>query len=209
MKTPTAVERAREQIGAEYRKTATIRAVQWWKMGDHPAVLDVLNPVDNSRRFWIDTLEGGHVVTPGDWIATGVKGEHWPIKPDVFAATYEPATLTNEAAPAGEACDEDCGFGSAAKNGVCQVCAPQTTPDVGALVELTAFALRCSAGNPAAIGHARNESVEVLEKLGVEPRRQGEFFVSPKSDLDDARAALIAVGIRAALNPVTNEGEGK
>lgn len=40
---------------------------------------------------WIDTLEGGHIVCPGDWIATGVKGEHWPIKPDVFAATYVPA----------------------------------------------------------------------------------------------------------------------
>lgn len=39
---------------------------------------------------WIDTLEGGHIVCPGDWIATGVAGEHWPIKPDIFAATYEP-----------------------------------------------------------------------------------------------------------------------
>jgi hypothetical protein len=40
---------------------------------------------------WIDDLEGGHTVCPGDWIATGVQGEHWAIKPDVFAATYEPA----------------------------------------------------------------------------------------------------------------------
>lgn len=40
---------------------------------------------------WIDTLEGGHIVCPGDWIITGVKGEHYPCKPDVFAATYEPA----------------------------------------------------------------------------------------------------------------------
>lgn len=38
---------------------------------------------------WIDTLEGGHVVCPGDWIITGVKGEHYPCKPDIFAATYE------------------------------------------------------------------------------------------------------------------------
>jgi hypothetical protein len=38
---------------------------------------------------WIDDLEGGHVVCPGDWIATGVKGEHWAIKPDIFEATYE------------------------------------------------------------------------------------------------------------------------
>ena len=43
---------------------------------------------------WIDTLEGGNdgaqVVCPGDWIITGVKGERYPCKPDVFAATYEP-----------------------------------------------------------------------------------------------------------------------
>lgn len=40
---------------------------------------------------WIDTLEGGHIVCPGDWIITGVKGERYPCKPDVFSATYEPA----------------------------------------------------------------------------------------------------------------------
>lgn len=39
---------------------------------------------------WIDTKEGGHVVCPGDWIITGVKGEVYPCKPDIFAATYEP-----------------------------------------------------------------------------------------------------------------------
>lgn len=39
---------------------------------------------------WIDTLEGAHIVCPGDWIITGIKGEHYPCKPDVFAATYEP-----------------------------------------------------------------------------------------------------------------------
>lgn len=40
---------------------------------------------------WIDTLEGGHIVCPGDWIITGVKGEHYPCKPDIFEQTYEPA----------------------------------------------------------------------------------------------------------------------
>lgn len=41
--------------------------------------------------FVIETLEGHHEVTPGDWIITGVKGEHYPCKPDIFAATYDPA----------------------------------------------------------------------------------------------------------------------
>lgn len=40
---------------------------------------------------WIDTLEGGHIVCPGDWIITGVQGENYPCKPDIFEATYEPA----------------------------------------------------------------------------------------------------------------------
>lgn len=40
---------------------------------------------------WIETLEGGHAVTPGDYVITGVKGERYPCKPDIFEATYEPA----------------------------------------------------------------------------------------------------------------------
>ena len=39
---------------------------------------------------WIDTLEGGHIVCPGDFVITGVKGEKYPCKPDIFEATYEP-----------------------------------------------------------------------------------------------------------------------
>lgn len=39
---------------------------------------------------WIDTLEGGHIVCPGDMIITGVKGEVYPCKPDIFNATYDP-----------------------------------------------------------------------------------------------------------------------
>lgn len=38
---------------------------------------------------WIDTLEGGHVVCPGDFIITGVKNEYYPCKPDIFEMTYE------------------------------------------------------------------------------------------------------------------------
>ena len=38
---------------------------------------------------WIDTLEGGHIVCPGDFIITGFQGEHYPCKPDIFRETYE------------------------------------------------------------------------------------------------------------------------
>ena len=40
--------------------------------------------------YRIQTLEGPLQVRPGDWIITGVKGERYPCKPDVFEATYEP-----------------------------------------------------------------------------------------------------------------------
>lgn len=39
----------------------------------------------------IPTLEGPHIVTPGDWIIIGVNGERYPCKPDVFAKSYEAA----------------------------------------------------------------------------------------------------------------------
>lgn len=37
------------------------------------------------------TLEGVMTVSEGDWIIRGVKGEYYPCKPDIFAATYEEA----------------------------------------------------------------------------------------------------------------------
>jgi len=41
------------------------------------------------QHGWIDTLKDGHRVCPGDWIITGVQGERYPCKPDIFEATYE------------------------------------------------------------------------------------------------------------------------
>lgn len=38
---------------------------------------------------WIDTLEGGHIVCPADYIVTGVKGEKYPCKSDIFGLTYD------------------------------------------------------------------------------------------------------------------------
>lgn len=45
---------------------------------------------------WIDTKEGGHIVCPKDWIITGVKGEVYPCKPDIFAETYEPVNPSTD-----------------------------------------------------------------------------------------------------------------
>ena len=72
---------------AQYRKKpVVIEATQWFKIGDHPKV--TLHSQKDGTG-WIKTLEGGHIVTPGDWI--------------IFAITYEPVTgkevMPSEARP--------------------------------------------------------------------------------------------------------------
>ena len=39
----------------------------------------------------VETLEGTVQARIGDWIIKGVAGEFYPCKPEIFAATYEPA----------------------------------------------------------------------------------------------------------------------
>jgi hypothetical protein len=56
------------------KKPVVIEAERWEGPGDH----------------LIHTLEGVMTASPGDWIITGVKGERYPCKPDIFEATYEP-----------------------------------------------------------------------------------------------------------------------
>ena len=43
-----------------------------------------------ANQIDIPTLEGVMTANVGDWIIKGVKGEFYPCKPDIFAATYEP-----------------------------------------------------------------------------------------------------------------------
>jgi len=45
--------------------------------------------VTGCPSYRINTFEGEYVVSPGDWIITGVKGERYPCKPDIFEMTYE------------------------------------------------------------------------------------------------------------------------
>jgi hypothetical protein len=50
----------------------------------------------------IPTLEGAMRAEIGDWIIKGVKGEFYPCKPDIFAATYEPAGAAPSTPPLNE-----------------------------------------------------------------------------------------------------------
>lgn len=52
---------------------------------------ETVDPIQCIHKLVIPTLEGEHEASPGDWIIRGVKGEHYPCKPDIFAQTYEPA----------------------------------------------------------------------------------------------------------------------
>ena len=55
-----------------------------------------LDQVDPGPAFlMIYTLEGCMRANIGDWIIRGVKGEHYPCKPDIFADTYEQAKETS------------------------------------------------------------------------------------------------------------------
>ena len=48
--------------------------------------------------FKIFTLEGAHLVSVGDYVIRGVKGEFYACKPDIFAMTYENALAAQQPA---------------------------------------------------------------------------------------------------------------
>jgi hypothetical protein len=54
---------------------------------------------DGEDELAIGTLEGALIVSFGDWIIRGVKGELYPCKPEIFAATYEALPDLADASP--------------------------------------------------------------------------------------------------------------
>lgn len=70
------------------KKQISVDAVQWFRRGDHPAVV---SDSGEEATGHIDTPEGRLNVQPGDWIITGVAGEHYPCKPDIFEKLYSRA----------------------------------------------------------------------------------------------------------------------
>jgi hypothetical protein len=78
------------------KKPVTIEAIQF-KEESIPTIKDWLgeNLLAEARYsspihwiYRIKTLEGNMLVTEGDFIIRGVKGEFYPCKPDIFYATY-------------------------------------------------------------------------------------------------------------------------
>jgi len=82
---------------AKYRKRpVVVEAVQWTgAMAPIIALvghdLQTYGPPGQSGSLRIATLEGDHECRLGDWVVKGIANELYPVKPDIFAATYEPA----------------------------------------------------------------------------------------------------------------------
>ena len=82
------------------KKPVIIEAKQWFNLKDIPEIVTRYTDKDfNTCKHCgislylhgsIKTLEGMHIVCPGDWVIKGVKGEFYPVKPDIFNETYEP-----------------------------------------------------------------------------------------------------------------------
>jgi len=49
----------------------------------------IVEAYQTDREVIIHTLEGDMKADAGDFIITGVKGEKYPCKPDIFNSTYE------------------------------------------------------------------------------------------------------------------------
>jgi hypothetical protein len=83
------------------KKPVVIEARQFFNDGSSYELMQWINEgqaaIGREFAHWINneimvpTLEGQHIASPGDWIIRGVAGEHYPCKPDIFAATYEQA----------------------------------------------------------------------------------------------------------------------
>ncbi len=49
----------------------------------------VLEAYQTDEEMDIETLEGVMHASIGDYIVTGIKGEKYPVKPDIFEKLYE------------------------------------------------------------------------------------------------------------------------
>lgn len=84
------------------KKPVVVEAIQWTGE-NHAEMCEFIDPevfeIKPKEGLIIHTLEGDHHASPGDYIIKGVNGEFYPCKPDIFAKTYEPVTLTPQNDP--------------------------------------------------------------------------------------------------------------
>lgn len=78
----------------KYRKTALIEAEQFDGSIDMMREYGIVANPDALHDpevplYTMNTKEGEMIVYKGDYIATGIDGEHWAIDQDIFERTYE------------------------------------------------------------------------------------------------------------------------
>jgi len=73
------------------KKPVEVEAIQYNKFLPRIAIEGVCYSAHDGIQGapHIHTLEGQMEISHGDWIITGVKGERYPCKPDIFEMTYE------------------------------------------------------------------------------------------------------------------------
>ncbi|WP_432226918.1 hypothetical protein [Limosilactobacillus fermentum] len=75
-----------------YRKIATIKAEQFNTddIDGAYAMCRNYHLISSQKEYFLlQTKEGLMAVHDGDWIATGIDGEHWAIANNIFHRTYE------------------------------------------------------------------------------------------------------------------------
>lgn len=78
----------------QYRKKPVVIEAEQFTGGDiGPLISSAIESADAyieaNGALIIRTLEGNMLANDGDWIIKGLKGEFYPCKPDIFAATYD------------------------------------------------------------------------------------------------------------------------
>lgn len=72
---------------AKYRKKPMVIEAEQY----HPGLEDGFG---YGGQPFIKTLEGDMYINPTDWIITGIQGERYPCKDDIFQQTYDPVEDT-------------------------------------------------------------------------------------------------------------------
>ena len=101
-----------------YRKVGTVKAERFWPVDNDKidyyrakygitkldlSEISSFKPTAGTQvcymgdaSYVIPTLEGDMIINNGDWILTGVNGEHWAVKDEIFNKTYKKVADQND-----------------------------------------------------------------------------------------------------------------
>ena len=147
--------------------------------------------VDIVRKYGLKifTMEGKMDASIGDWIIKGVKGEHYPCKPEIFALTYE---TKNEGADLADA-NVAAAYKAAAQ--IVMDAASPFTQDIAAAIHTLAT-------------QPQTDAMQAMVDAAVKEAREVDA-----SNIEDMAALCVAVGdhhgaqtLRAAMTAIAKIG---